>query len=79
VFLALTKPDSSIVKPAAIHITKAPITRKYNVSRAYDNSITVFSIIYLVIVLGEKRSTIVNLSQQPDYAFHNIVFKSSNF
>ena len=28
VFLARTRPASSIVKPAAIHMTSAPITRK---------------------------------------------------
>ena len=28
VFFALTSPDSSIVNPAAIHMTNAPITRK---------------------------------------------------
>ena len=25
---ALTRPDSNMVKPAAIHMTKAPMTRK---------------------------------------------------
>ena len=28
VFLVLTRPDSSMAKPAAIHITRAPVMRK---------------------------------------------------
>jgi hypothetical protein len=44
VFLALTRPASSIVKPAAIHMTNAPITKKYNVSNAYANSMSCVSI-----------------------------------
>ena len=32
-FLVRTEPDSSIVKPAAIHITRAPQSRNENVLR----------------------------------------------